>query len=97
MEKPKKCGTCLLFDKNRQECRVAIIIEGKQIRLPVDAEDDCHFLDCGVEAEQIRCWVEDPLTKERVNNGVVKIEYPEKKSIDPFKENFSADNLFGED
>lgn len=74
----KKCGKCLLFDLKEEMCRVAILIDGEKMNLPVQKEDNCHMDELGIPVEQVRWWVEDPNTGERTNgDGVVKMEYPE--------------------
>ena len=77
--KEKKCKNCMLFNREKSECKVAFIIDGEETHLPVEPEDDCHFLELGIEVNQVRWFEED---------GKVKIEYPpdffgpEIKSID---------------
>ena len=72
------CGNCLLFNKEDQTCRVAILIEGKKYNMPVNPKDHCHMDELGIPVEQVRWWVEDPNTgKKTEKNGIVKIEYPE--------------------
>jgi hypothetical protein len=72
------CGNCLLFDRNKEICKVAILIEGKTMHMPVSAGDRCHMDELGIPVEQVRWWVEDPKTGNAVDgDGTVKIEYPE--------------------
>lgn len=66
-EKEKKCKNCLLFNKKNLECKVATLIDGKEYHLPVEPEDNCHFLELGISVEQVRWWEE---------NNSVKMEYP---------------------
>lgn len=65
-----KCKNCLLYDKKKSYCRVAILIDGKQIHMPVFPEDHCHMDELGIEVEQVR-WFKDE------EKNVMKIEYPE--------------------
>lgn len=72
-----KCKNCLLYNREEGLCRVAILINGEQIHLPVSPEDNCHMDELGIPVEQVRWWVENPKTgKQTDGNGVVKIEYP---------------------
>ena len=80
MEKKKiepKCRNCLLYDRKKGICKVAILVNGEQIHLPVFPEDNCHMDELGIPVEQVRWWVEDPSTGKPAGTGVVKIEYPE--------------------
>jgi len=69
----KICKNCLLFDKEKQNCRVAILIEGKKYNLPVFPNDKCHLDELKIPVEQVR-WYEE----ETKDKKVVKIEYPER-------------------
>lgn len=69
-----KCKNCLLFNNKKQECRVALLIDGEQKHLPVFAEDNCHMEELGIEVEQVR-WVEK--IDNKTNKKIVEIEYPE--------------------
>lgn len=69
----KICKNCLLFDKEKQICKVAILIEGKKYNLPVFPEDKCHLDELKIPVEQVR-WFEE----ENNNKKIVKIEYPER-------------------
>ena len=72
-----KCKNCLLYDRRRGQCKVAILIGGKEYHLPVFPDDDCHMDALGIPVQQVRWWVEDPKTgKPTTGDGVVKIEYP---------------------
>jgi hypothetical protein len=74
-----KCKNCLLYDREKGVCKVAILIDGEQIHLPVFPEDDCHMDQLGIPVQQVRWWVEDPKTgKPTDGDGVVKIEYPKE-------------------
>jgi hypothetical protein len=78
--KDPRCGNCLLFDRDNEVCKVAILLEGEKFYLPVSAGDRCHMDELGVEVNQVRWWVEDPVTGEKTDkNGVVKVEYPNFK------------------
>lgn len=73
-----KCKNCLLYDREKGQCKVAILIDGKQVHLPVFPEDNCHMDELGIPVQQVRWWVEDPSTgKPTDGNGEVKIEFPE--------------------
>ncbi len=72
-----KCKNCLLYNRDKGECKVALLIDGEQIHLPVFPEDNCHMDELGIPVQQVRWWVEDPKTgKPTDGSGVVKIEYP---------------------
>lgn len=81
MAKTKKikeiCGNCLLYNSNKKECKIAIIIQGEELHLPVEPQDNCHMDELGIPVQQVRWWVEDGEGKKTEGNGVVKIEYPE--------------------
>jgi len=68
-----KCKNCLLLNKKKMECRVAILVNGNQIHMPVFLEDNCHLEELGIEVDQVR-WLEE---KNKENKTCVKIEYPE--------------------
>lgn len=72
-----KCKNCLLCDRERGLCKVAVLINGEQVHMPVFPEDNCHFDELGIPVEQVRWFVEDPETGKPAKKGVVKIEYPE--------------------
>jgi hypothetical protein len=73
-----KCKNCLLFDRQKGLCKVAILVDGKQYHMPVFPDDNCHMDQLGIPVEQVRWYVEDPVTGEPTDgNGVVKMEYPE--------------------
>ena len=72
------CGNCLLFNRGNETCKVAILIEGKTMYMPVSQKDKCHMDELGIPVEHVRWWVEDPKTGQAVDgDGTVKIEYPE--------------------
>lgn len=74
-----KCKNCLLFNREDSTCKVAILINGEEIHLPVSPEDNCHMDELGIPVEQVRWWVEDPKTgKPTDGNGIVKVEYPKE-------------------
>lgn len=74
----KKCGNCYLFDKEKEICKISILIDGKKYNMPVEANDNCHMLELDIPVEQVKWWVEDPNSGEKIDkNGIVKIEYPE--------------------
>jgi hypothetical protein len=73
-----KCKNCLLYKKEKKECGVSVIIEGRIMHLPVSPEDNCHMDELGIEVNQVRWWVENKNTGEQIEkDGIVKIEYPE--------------------
>lgn len=74
----KVCGNCRLYNNEKGNCGVAILIEGEQKYMPVFPSDNCHMDELGVEINQVRWWVEDEKGKQTEGNGTVKIEYPEK-------------------
>jgi hypothetical protein len=65
--------------------------EGQKYNLPMDPNDACFFESEFIakdtdgteesfvpEVQQVKFWMEDPTTGEKVNkNGIMKIEYPE--------------------
>ena len=72
------CGNCLLYNHNKSSCKIAILVDGLQLHLPVFKNDHCHMDELGIPVQQVRWWVEDPSTGQPTSgNGVVKIEYPE--------------------
>lgn len=73
----KICNNCLLYNREKGECKVAILIEGQDRHLPVLPYDKCHYDDLGIEIKQVRWWVEDKNGKPTDGNGTVKIEYPD--------------------
>ena len=75
--KEPKCKNCLLYNRVKSECKVAILIDREEIHLPVLPDDNCHMDELGIPIEQVRWYVEDPKTGEPATKGVVKIEYPE--------------------
>ena len=70
--KGKKCKNCFCFDKNNKTCKVNILYEGKNVNMPVNANDNCHYIELGVPVEQVRFWEEEIKGKK-----LVKMEYPE--------------------
>jgi len=84
------CGNCRLYNSKTNRCGVAVLIEGTQYHLPVDAEDACFFEQAFFyennkgsieefkpEVQQVKWWVEDPQTGEKTDgNGSVRVEYP---------------------
>jgi hypothetical protein len=69
------CGNCLLYNGEKKECKVAILIEGNEFHMPVSPKDKCHMDELGIPVQQVRWWVEDK-DGNPSENGVVKIEYP---------------------
>lgn len=73
----KICGNCLLYNHDKKECKVAILIEGQEYHMPVAVSDSCHMDALNIPVQQVRWWVEDNAGKPTAGNGTVKIEYPE--------------------
>lgn len=63
------CKNCYLLDKEKMECKVAILINGEKYNMPVFPNDHCHMDELGIPVDQIRWFEED---------HKIKIEYPEK-------------------
>lgn len=73
-----KCKNCLLYNRSKGVCKVAILIDGEQKHMPVFPENRCHMDELNIPVEQVRWFVEDPKTgKPTAGSGVVKIKYPE--------------------
>ena len=86
-----RCRNCKLYNWDEKVCKVIILYEGARINVPTDPNDLCLYEDKFTEIlpngevreftpkpEQIRMWVEDPVTGKKTDkNGVVKIEFPE--------------------
>lgn len=70
------CNNCLCYNREKGECKVAILVGGKQYHMPVFPGDRCHMDEMGIEVNQVRWWVEDESGKPTDGNGKVKIEYP---------------------
>ena len=82
------CGNCKLLNQNT--CSVVILHEGQRIKIPVEEKDSCFFEDgyfdpttkamedFAGDIQQVRFWVEDEDGQPTNENGIVKIEYPEK-------------------
>ena len=91
-KKKEVCGTCALFNREKKNCRVAILHEGEEYHIPVDEDDKCFFQDKHLpetEIKQVRFWVEDPKSGEKSEEGIVKMEYPEGFfGKEEFPENF---------
>lgn len=73
----KICGNCLLYNPEKKECKVAILIEGEEFHMPVFVQDSCHMDALNIPVQQVRWWVEDDNGKPTEGSGKVKIEYPE--------------------
>jgi hypothetical protein len=72
-----KCKNCLLYNREKGECKVAILIDGTEYHMPVFPEDHCHMDELKIPVEQVRWYVADPKTGQPSENGVVKVEYPD--------------------
>lgn len=72
------CKNCLLYNREKGICKVAILINGQQIHMPVFANDHCHMDELGIPVDQVRWWAEDHKTGERSKDGkgIIKMEYP---------------------
>lgn len=73
----KICGNCLLYNHDKKECKVAILIEGTEYHMPVSVTDSCHMDALNIPVQQVRWWVEDEKGRPTAGDGTVKIEYPE--------------------
>lgn len=71
------CGNCLLYNGEKKECKVAILVEGNTYHMPVSPGDKCHLEELKIPVQQVRWWVEDEEGKPTSGNGKVKIEYPD--------------------
>jgi hypothetical protein len=80
MEKQNKiekiCNNCLLYDRDKGQCKVGVLVDGQEYHMPVFPSDKCHFEELGIEIKQVRWWVEDNNGKPTDGNGQVKVEYP---------------------
>ena len=72
----KICNNCLLYNREKGECKVAVLIDGNEYHMPVFPGDKCHMDALDIEVKQVRWWVEGEDGKPTAGNGVVKIEYP---------------------
>jgi hypothetical protein len=72
-----KCKNCLLYNREKGECKVAVLIDGEEHHLPVFPEDHCHMDELGIEVQQVRWYIADPKTGKPADKGEIKIEYPE--------------------
>lgn len=72
----KICGNCLLYNHDKKECKVAVLIEGQEYHLPVFPKDECHMDQLGLPVQQVRWFVEDENGNPTTGKGIVKIEYP---------------------
>jgi hypothetical protein len=72
----KICGNCLLYNHEKKECKVAVLIEGTEYHLPVFPKDKCHMDQLGMPVQQVRWFVEDENGNPTSGKGTVKIEYP---------------------
>lgn len=69
------CNNCLLYDRKNGTCKVAILIDGDELHMPVFPGDHCHMDELGIPVEQVRWFIEDEKGKPS-EKGKVKIEYP---------------------
>ncbi len=77
-ELERKCKNCKLYDMQNKYCTVVVLHEGQRINPPTDPEDYCIFEAAGVaeNIQEVKWWVENPVTGEKATDGIVKIEYP---------------------
>jgi hypothetical protein len=73
----KICNNCLLYDRTRRQCKIAVLLDGNEYHMPVDPGDKCHIEELGIEIKQVRWWVEDESGNPTSQDGTVKVEYPE--------------------
>jgi hypothetical protein len=86
------CGNCKLYNYRKKNCGIAVLYAGKEVHIPVDPSDECFYQNQFVPSnekdeihqepltehvEQVRWWMEDPVTGEPGEKGNVKIEYPD--------------------
>jgi hypothetical protein len=71
------CGNCLLYDGEKKHCKIAVLINGEEMHMPVKTDDKCHFDELDIPIEQVRWYVEDNNGNRTEGDGNVKIEYPE--------------------
>lgn len=69
------CGNCLLYNAEKGECKVAVLIEGKEYHMPVFPQDKCHLQELNIPVQQVRWWCEDDKGNP-AETGTVKVEYP---------------------
>lgn len=72
----KICGNCLLYNSEKKECKVAVLVEGKEYHLPVAVRDKCHLEELNIPIDVVRWWVEDENGNHIDGNGIVKVQYP---------------------
>jgi hypothetical protein len=70
------CGNCLLYNSEKKECKVAVLIEGTEYHMPVSPRDKCHMDELNIPVQQVRWWVEDENGNKIDGSGTVKVEYP---------------------
>ena len=45
----KICNNCLLYNRDKRECKVAVLVEGRELHLPVQPQDKCVFDEIGIK------------------------------------------------
>lgn len=65
-----------MYNPEKGQCQVVFLVHGESVHLPVFPDDKCHIAELDMEVEQIRYFVEDPVTGQPATKGVVKVEYP---------------------
>ncbi len=83
------CKNCQLYNWQERHCQVFVLYEGEKMHPPTEPEDKCIFtteIKCYDEngkldvwtptIEEVKLWAENPVTGEKSNKGVVKIQYP---------------------
>lgn len=58
-----KCKNCQLFDRTNNLCQVKIVMSGEDHQLPVEPEDECHWIKIELEVDQA--------LKERIEQSVL--------------------------
>ena len=48
------CNNCRLYNREKGECKVAVLIEGNEYHMPVFPGDRCHMEQLGIEVQQVR-------------------------------------------
>ena len=72
------CENCKLYNMTNRYCNVVVLYNGERINPPTEPETPCIFEETGADEDiqQVKWWVENPVTGEKCKDGIVKIEYP---------------------
>jgi hypothetical protein len=73
----KVCRNCLCYDRQKEQCKVVVFINGHRFNMPVFPDDRCHLDELGIEVKEVRWRVVDESGQPTTGNGRVQIEYPE--------------------